>query len=867
MKHVIRTASATALCGAFLASFACGHIDPPIPPGGVGAGPGTGGTGPGTGGTTSTGGTGGMSSGGMGTGAGPTCVVAPGGTPLAPQSIAQGATPTQCYDAMYQQFDPQTMPGYCQPQDPQVKRTLDAMTLPERVKQMQGVSYVTMRSYEDIERSLDVTVSSSGQEIRGYRYRDAGRGVNLDAGQDNRIKDDKNYATAFPQQSARGASWDLDLEYRIGEAIGDETAASLNNMLLAPCMNIIRHPYWGRTQETYSEDAFHVGRMASALTAGVQQHVAACAKHYAGNNIEKGRATQDAVMDEQTLREIYLRHFEMVVQDGGVSCIMAAYNKLNGKKLTQNKKLLTDILRGPLAAGGMAFRGTVLSDWWAMPGDQGPVPAEIAAGYAKEAAEAGMDIEVPWDINYGQLETIVGNGQLDQAFINKSAERVLEQKFRFKTALASDNWGLKNPTRTTLAGASISGNEQHLELAEEAAIKSAVLLRNGVEGMPGVLPIMNKTKIVVAGLDIPFSLISTTYPNTGSTLQMATHVSLGDRGSSRVNADPAKSVGPFDGIKTIGANHGATDVTSAGGPDAATVGAAVAAANPDLIVAVVGLTPGDEGEEYAITAGGDRATMNLPHGQNEFITAMLDLMKPTVIIIQSGSIVALPWLDHANKNVATIWAGYPGQRGGIAYGKLLFGEANFSGKMPMAWPLEADLQPFTTAPTSTTMGYFFGYREFDRRVAAGETVNLVFPFGQGLSYSTFKYENLRVPCTTATEKSIVEATIDITNMSGPKGAEVPMLFIKGPVAAPGTPGAARAVKELKSFNRVELEPGMGKRVPLPIRVQDLRHWEGGENGRWVIDKGTYTVLVGRNAADAEARALATPPLVGTFIVE
>jgi beta-glucosidase len=604
--------------------------------------------------------------------------------------------------------------------------------------------------------------------------------------------------------------------------------------------------------------------------------VAACAKHYAANNIEKGRATQDAVMDEQTLREIYLRHFEMVVQDGGVSCIMAAYNKINGTKLTQNKKLLTDILRGPLASGGMAFRGTVLSDWWAMPGDQGPVPPEIAAGYAKEAAEAGMDIEVPWDINYGQLESLVGNQQLDQVYINQSAERVLQEKFRFKTALASDSWGLKGTTRTALAGASISGNEPHLELAEEAAIKSAVLLRNGAEGMP-VLPIANKANIVVAGLDIPFYLISTTNPNTGSTLKMATHVSLGDRGSSRVNADPAKSVGPFDGIKLIGANHGATNVTSVAGPAAgvggdpvaaaATVGAAVTAANPDLIVAVVGLTPGDEGEEYAIQAGGDRATLNLPHGQNEFITAMLDQMKPTVIIIQTGSIVALPWFDHANKNVATIWAGYPGQRGGIAYGKLLFGEANFSGKMPMVWPLERELPAFTTAPTSTTMDYFFGYREFDRRVAAGETVNLVFPFGHGLSYSTFKYENLRVPCTTATEKSIVEATIDITNMSGPKGAEVPLLFIKGPVPAPGTPGAARAVKELKSFNRVELEPGMGKRVPLPIRVQDLRHWEGGENGRWVIDKGTYTVLVGRNAADAEANALLTPPLSGSFIVE
>ena len=543
---------------------------------------------------------------------------------------------------------------------------------------------------------------------------------------------------------------------------------------------------------------------------------------------------------------------------------MAAYNKINGKKLTQNKKLLTDILRSPVAAGGMAFRGTVLSDWWAMPGDQGGngVPPDIAAGFAKEAAEAGLDIEVPWDINYSQLETIVMNGQLEQRYVDTAAERVLEQKFRFKTALASDNWGLKNPTRTQLQGASLINNEPHLELAEEAAIKSAVLLRNGVEGTP-VLPITGMPSIVVAGLDLPISIQSTTNPISGPVLHMATDVSLGDRGSSRVNADPEKSVGPLAGITQIGGMHGVTTVTGANSVEAVT------AANPDLIVAVVGLAPGDEGEEYAILAGGDRATLNLPHGQNEFINGVLALMKPTVIIINSGSYVALPWLEHENKNVATIWAGYSGQRGGLAYGKLLFGDANFSGKMPMAWAREAELQRFTdeAGGTKTTMGYFFGYREFDRRVAAGEPVDLVFPFGHGLSYSTFQYANLRVPCTTVTEKSIVDATIDITNMSGPKGAEVPMLFVKGPVAAPGTPGAARAVKELKSFNRVELEPGMGKRVPLPIRIQDLRHWEGGENGRWVIDKGEYTVLVGKNAADAEANATAATPLVGKFTVE
>ena len=162
----------------------------------------------------------------------------------------------------------------------------------------------------------------------------------------------------FPAASIRAASWDMALEKRVGEASGDETAASLNNMLLAPCMNIIRHPYWGRTQETYGEDTYHTGRMATAYTVGLQEYVTGCAKHFAANNVEKNRSSQNAIMNEQTLREIYARHFEMVVQDGGVGCIMASYNKINGNKNTQNKHLLRDILKAPVEQGGMGYQGS-----------------------------------------------------------------------------------------------------------------------------------------------------------------------------------------------------------------------------------------------------------------------------------------------------------------------------------------------------------------------------------------------------------------------------------------------------------------------------------------------------------------------------
>lgn len=766
-------------------------------------------------------------------------------------SAGNGATTGpqfDCTNAASQQFDPNYMRAYSISADvqQQVDSTFQLMDGPARASQMIGVDYGPM-DYQDIERSPDVTLGG-GLVIRGYNYRDAGRGVNLDAGQKNRVTDNNNFATVFPVSSARAASWDLDLEKRIGEAAGDETAASLNNMLLAPCMNIIRHPYWGRTQETYSEDMYHIGRMATAYTVGLQEYVTGCAKHFAANNIEKFRSTNNAIMNEQTLREIYGRHFEMLVQDGGIGCIMASYNAINGKKDTQNAHLLRDILKAPVEQNGFGYQGLVISDWWAMPGDQNAPDAATAQSLTNEAVLAGLDIEVPWTLHYSQATL----AQADQAAVAEAAKRVLTQKFRFKTAKDTDGWSLKPPT-STMTNASITSNPDHEALAEEAEVKSAVLLSNGTGGTP-VLPLGSATtNIAVVGPEEPFSLISSSVPKTcnrsGDALQQctfhfATDAALGDRGSSRVNGDPARTVGPFAGIQMAA---GSRTVTS--GSSAADAAAA------DTIVVVVGYTAGDEGEEYAIAAGGDRSTLNLPGTQNDFVSSILDLGKPTIIVIESGSIVNLPWLSHANKNQATVWAGYGGLRGGAALGKLLFGAQNFSGKMPMAWPTQAELdqQVFKESDTETHMGYFFGYREYDRRKAAGNPPVMVFPFGHGLSYSTFTYSNLKVPCTTASAGGIVDVTVDINNTSTVAGDEIAMLFLKPPPKPAGITGD-RPVKELKSFARVSVAAGATVTAHLPVRIRDLRRWEGDANGKWVIDSGAYTVLVGKDADDADAGA-------------
>lgn len=764
-----------------------------------------------------------------------------------------------------------TLPGYKSERSPEVASVLSGLNSVDpqgKFKQMYGVPDPDDRggpAYGNIEQSLDVELSS-GKTLRGLKYRDAGRGVCLEARQpNNRPTKNHDYATAYPTASTRAASWDLDLEMRVGEAIGDETMASLNNMMLAPCMNILRHPYWGRSQETYGEDMYQVGRMASALTVGIQQHVIACAKHYAANNVENGRQNQNAVMNEQTLREAYLQHFEMVVKQAGVGSVMAAYNKINGTKCTQNKHLLRDILKDD-----WGFRGFVISDWWAMPGgDAHTTDTSLATTQTIEAVEAGMDLEVPWSLHYAYLGAAVNQG-LSMDLINDAVGRILEQKFRFNTAYSDSPWGLNGPADTTLGSGdfsdSIINNQKHLELAEEAEIKSAVLLKNGT-GDTALLPINNSpTSIAVVGIERKIDIATSTnlQPGDDGILKFATEINTGDRGSSRVNSDPAQSIGPFEGIQMAAVQHGIAkeQVTSGNTVDAAK--------NADLVVVVVGLTAGDEGEEYSVRSFGDRADLNLPGDQANFVSQVLDLQKPTVIFIESGSIVNVPWLSHSNKKQATIWAGYSGNHGGVAYGKLMFGDANFSGKLAVSWPKEPDMNrllPFRDSADAVNMGYFFGYRLYDQH----KDVALEFPFGYGLSYTTFKYSNLVIPCGNAKKTDVVYVTADVENTGSVVGDETMMLFVAGPPKSSDIKGE-RPVKELKRFQRVNgIQPaGQPKsrfRVTLPIAIQDLRHWEGEADGRWVVDSGDYTIYVAPNADVTNADgSLKNGVLKGTLTV-
>lgn len=724
----------------------------------------------------------------------------------------------------------------------QTQQIVKTLSPEQMVLQMTGIgkpSYSDNDRWRDIQRSLDDPDSG----LRGYQWRDGPHGVNLESGLDHKgqIRKNKfdNFATSFPTSVVQGAAFDMDLAYRVGEAMGDETAASKNNVLLTPCMNILRNPLWGRAQETFGEDAYLLGRIATGITIGVQEHVAACAKHYIANNIELQRMNIDATMDEQTLRESFGRHFEMVSRDGGIACMMASYNKVNGVKVTQNKHVLTDILKYDFG-----FRGFVLTDWWAMPAKnsgQGGNDYTVseASQIAAEAVKAGLDVEVPWAIHYENLPSLITQGVVNKTDLTRATSRVVEQKLRFNSAMMNSPWSLKGTTRTgydEIAG-KLTGTEPHLAIAREAAEKGTVLLKN--DG--GILPIRDRAKVAVIGPKIEYYVKSDGVKLTD--FDFARDAALGDRGSSRVRPDPALSVGPLAGL-TAAAPEGTTVVAG---------NTAAEATDADFVVVVVGLTAADEGEEY--TGPADRENLALPlHwsqsdavelkdndgrakdvNQDQLIADVLALGKPTVVVIEAGGAVDGPWLNTAP---ALVMAWYGGQRAGEALGNLLFGKTNFSGRLPITWPMSLDQFPtFSLGHTvPNPMEFNVGYRYFDE---FGKVPR--YAFGYGMSYTTFAYEALDVGCGEVSANGLIEAKVTVRNTGTVAGDEIVQLYTSYPGSAER--GVRRPIKELRGFARVSLQPGEAKTVTIPVRVRDLKYFDMTLND-WAIEEGTVEIRVG-----------------------
>ena len=584
--------------------------------------------------------------------------------------------------------------------DSLAKARLARMSLEEKIEQLHG-----SKSSRDMgtEKGLYWSGENSAQGIPPFKMVDGPRGLRA------------GFATAFPVPMARGASFDPALEKRVGMAIGEEVAAAGGNVLLAPTINLLRHPGWGRAQETYSEDPFHMGLMGLAFVSGAQNFVLASPKHFALNNLETTRFEVNSEIDERALHEVYLPHFRRSIVDGCAASIMSAYNKVNGTYCGEHSNLLERILRVD-----WNFEGFVESDW--LLGTRSTAPS----------INAGMDIEMPaayW-FKREKIEESMAKGEILIETIDRNVLRVLRQKFAF---------GLTSQISVSKARIEC---EEHLSLAQEVAEKSFVLLKN-----EGVLPLKVTQNIALIG-------------------KLAVTENLGDRGSSMVRSTNVST--PFDGLENW---NGASFTYFEDAPESEVL------EGFDVAVVVAGYTYQDEGEYIPtlnkessgddLARGGDRSSMRLPIDQEQLIVAVSSRAKKTVVLLETGSSVNVyPWIDSIEA-LLVIW--YPGCEGGKAIARTLFGEVNPSGRLPALFPKSDDqLGEWDINAKEVKHGLFHGYRYLDHNHEKA-----LFPFGFGLSYTDFKVKNVIIN----RNKKYFSVIVGLSNVGKVDGICVPQLYV------------------------------------------------------------------------------------------
>jgi len=650
--------------------------------------------------------------------------------------------------------------------------------------------------------------------IPGFAFSDGPRGVVIGP------------ATAFPVSMARGATWDLDLEERIGEAIGAELRAVGATLYGGVCVNILRHPAWGRAQETYGEDPFHVGELGAALTRGVQRHAMACVKHFAANSMENARFTVDVTVDEVALHEVYLPHFKRIV-DEGVASVMSAYNAVNGEWCGQSPTLLTDILRDE-----WGFDGMVISDWIFGLRDAGPSVA------------AGLDVEMPYRmIRHAGLDAALAAGQCTDDDIAEAVTNTITTLLRFADVLAEPSPGIES-----------LASPAHRALAREAATKAAVLLRNEAVGGRPVLPLAAEDLARVAVL--------------GS---LADVRNLGDGGSSDVWAPEV--VTPFAGIRD--ALAGRADVVTDPGSDLDA--AARLAGQADVAVVVVGYTKADEGEfiggsgtahlvdlmpgaddpdleaafravlaadtepyvnpnstagdQLGFSKGGDRASLRLRDDDVALIGSVASANPRTIVAIVAGSAVLIDeWVDLVP---AVVQSWYAGMEGGHAVADVLLGRAEPSGRLAFTVPAdESHLPEFDREATEATYDQWHGYWRLAR-----DGHRAAFPFGFGLSYTDLALSHADA----AILAGEIQVTASVVNRGERPGVDVVQVYA-GPVGG---------ISRLVGFARVEVDAGQTADVDIRVALNRLARRDPTAH-EWVAPQGVHRVVVARHAEDPAA---------------
>jgi len=590
-------------------------------------------------------------------------------------------------------------------------------------------------------------------------------------------------ATCFPTASCSAATWNTDLLLRMGEAIAEEAKTLNVDIVLGPGVNIKRSPLGGRNFEYFSEDPFLAGELAVSFINGVQgKGVGTSLKHFAANNQETQRFSISAEVDERTLREIYLPAFEAAVKRAKPWTVMCAYNKLNGTFCSEHHELLVDILKNE-----WGFEGFVVSDW-------GAVHDRV------KALNGGLDLEMPGphERNIKAVVQAVRSGECNSQVLDETIERIL--RIAFKAQETTDD----NAT---------FDEEAHHRLAQTIASEGIVLLKNN-----GILPLKAHNQIAVIG-------------------HSAEEPYFQGGGSSHIN--PTKVDSPFTELRKRAGNAELVYVEGYAekvGPEQALIDEAVEVAkSSDIALLYVSLPATKESEGY------DRKDIDLSTHQVALIKAVAEAQPKTVVILNNGSPVTMDeWIDDVS---AVVEAWMMGQAGAGAIADVLYGNVNPSGKLAETFPLDlSDTPAFINWPGGAGEVHYgeriyVGYRYYDAR-----ELPVLFPFGYGLSYTTFAYSNPKVPDSFNDVNGMV-VSVDVTNTGNVTGKEVVQVYVHDRESS-----LARPPKELKGFVKVELEPGETKTVSVPLDFRSFAFYHP-DYHRWVTEDGEFDILIGASSVD------------------
>jgi beta-glucosidase len=657
--------------------------------------------------------------------------------------------------------------------------------------------------------------------IPGFHFSDGPRGVVV------------GEATAFPVSMARGATFDPELEVRVGDAIGKELRAVGADLYGGICVNLLRHPAWGRAQETYGEDPHHVGEMGASLTSGAQRHVMATLKHFALNSMENARFGVDVSIDERALHEVYLPHFKRII-DEGVACVMTAYNSVNGEWCGENTALISDILRDE-----WGFSGFVISDWI------------FGLRDGVKSLQAGLDVEMPYRmIRNAPITSALSEGLITEELVAGAVTRTLTTMLKFGVGQLPVN------------DRSVVLCDEHLALSQEVAEKSMVLLKNEAVAGSALLPLN-----FAAGSAI------------GVFGRLAGVRNIGDGGSSDVMAPNV--VTPLHGITEHFAN--CTVVHDA---DATIAAQIVQAKQSDVAIIVVGYTKEEEGEfigdsedtapllsliprqddpelarEYekymhenhhyapdelriksrngTFSIGGDRESLRLMDADVQLIHSIAQVQPRTIVVIVAGSAVVMS--EWINEVPAVLMGWYSGSNGGRALANVLSGAVNPSGRIPFVIPHdESHLPFFDRNAKAITYDYWHGQWKLDR-----DGNKAMFPFGFGCSYTTFSYSDVIVEF-----GEVVKVRCAVRNMGVHDGATVVQVY-----AGRNESAIERPLRRLVSFKRVELAAGETVQVECEVPFQRFATRDTTSHS-WFVECGTWNCEVGQFSGDPQSLSAA-----------